>query len=86
MLNSEFLNDAAAGLAQRLRNEAGDGPRRQVAMALHLALARQLAEREIERGVKLIDSLQTENGMSAEQALHQFCLVVLNLNEFIYLD
>ena len=55
-------------------------------MALRLALSRQLAEREIERGVKLIDSLQTENGMSAEQALNQFCLVVLNLNEFIYLD
>ena len=86
MLNSAFINEAAAGLAQRLRNEAGDEPRRQVATALRLALSRQPVEREVERGVKLIASLQTENGMSAEQALNQFCLVVLNLNEFIYLD
>jgi hypothetical protein len=38
------------------------------------------------RGVGLIETLEREDRVSAEVALQSFCLVVLNLNEFVYLD
>ena len=38
------------------------------------------------RGLKLIGVLVQKHGKSTDQALDQFCLMVLNLNEFMYLD
>ena len=86
MLNGKFLHDQAAAFAARLRREAGDDRRAQVARALRLAILRQPDDREIERGLKLMDSLQQNHGTSDEAALKYFCLFVLNLNEFVYLD
>jgi hypothetical protein len=40
----------------------------------------------VRRGVGLIETLQREDGVSSDAALQTFCLVVLNLNEFVYLD
>ena len=34
----------------------------------------------------LIAALRDRDGDSPERALESFCLVVLNLNEFLYLD
>jgi len=36
--------------------------------------------------VDLIAGLQSKEGVSGEMALRYFCLVVLNLNEFVYVD
>ena len=41
---------------------------------------------EVERGTTLMNRLKTEHHMTDDQALKYFCLVALNLNEFIYLD
>ena len=37
-------------------------------------------------GMALIEGLQTSDGIAPDVALRYFCLVVLNLNEFVYLD
>ena len=86
MLNGKFLNDQAREFAGRLKKEAGDDTSRQVALAYRLALCREPDQPLIARGLKLIDAMQTRHGLSADQALDQFCLLVLNLNEFMYLD
>ncbi len=86
MLNSDFLNGQAGLLAARLRREAGDDVAAQVAWALRLATARPPAEAEVRRGVDLIGALKTSDGAGADSALKSFCLVVLNLDEFVYLD
>jgi hypothetical protein len=86
MLNSDFLNQQAGVLAQRLRREAGDDVSRQVRRALQLTLVRPPSEAEVRRGVHLIARLRGEPGTSPEVALKNFCLMVLNLNEFVYLD
>jgi len=86
MLNSDFLNNEAAFLAERLRRESGADVSKQVALALRLATARRPANEAIRRGVRLIDLLRTSDGVSAEVALKYFCLMVLNLNELLYLD
>jgi hypothetical protein len=86
MLNGDLLNKHAALFAGRLHREVGKDVEKQVRRALYLATSRQPSASEVRRGLDLIEALQKEDGASAEQALNCFCLVVLNLNEFIYLD
>ena len=86
MLNGAFLNDQAAALAARLRKEAGGDVRQQVRMALNLVTYRPPDESEIERGVQLIETLRSRDQASEETALRLFCLMALNMNEFVYID
>jgi hypothetical protein len=88
MLNSEFLNRQAALLAARLRREADTDARAQVALGLRLATGRRPTEAEVDRGLRLIAAVRAEPGKDTndESALQAFCLVALNLNEFLYLD
>lgn len=86
MLNGEFLHEQAAQLARRLKREAGADATRQVRLALSLVTQRPPTDTEVRRGVALIEALRTRDGASPEVALNTFCLVALNLNEFVYLD
>jgi len=86
MLNSDFLGRQAKVFAQRLRTEAGSDVNRQVSLAWRLATGRPPGEDELRRCGALIDALRARDGLSAEAALETFCLMVLNLNEFVYLD
>lgn len=86
LLNGDFMNGQAAAFAERLRRDAPNDVRKQVALAIELALCRPATEKDIERGVQLIETLKTEHQQSSEAALTGFCLYVLNLNEFAYLD
>lgn len=86
MLNGDFLNLQAKLFAERLMKEAGPEPADRVKLALNLATSRTPTEAEVRRGVALIDALTREDGLQPEVALRTFCLVVLNLNEFLYLD
>jgi hypothetical protein len=85
-LNSKFYNDQARIFAQRLKKEGGSNVKDQVKLGLRLALSREAKDSEIQRGVSLIERLQSEDKLSADKALDYFCLVVLNMNEFVYLD
>ncbi|GIW82489.1 MAG: hypothetical protein KatS3mg105_4296 [Gemmatales bacterium] len=86
MLNSDFMSEQAAVFAQRLRREAKDNIEVQVELALRLALARKPTQDEIKSNADLIRAFHNEDGVPVEKALEYFCLLVLNLNEFIYLD
>ena len=86
LLNGEFMNTQAKLFAERLRKEAGADVAARVRLGLYLATSRQLSDAEVRRGVGLIEALLREDRISADAALQAFCLVVLNLNEFMYLD
>ena len=86
MMNSAFVNDEARTFAEYLRKHAGPHPADQVKLALWRVTQRAPTPTEITRGAKLIDALQKQDGMNADQALSAFCTVALNLNEFLYLD
>jgi hypothetical protein len=85
MLNGAFLNQEAALLADRLRREAGEDVDEQVALALRLVTGRPPTKSEVRRGVGLVEGLKKDGAM-ADEAVKYFCLVALNLNEFVYLD
>ena len=86
MLNSKFSNDQAVQLAKRLRQEAGSKVRDQVALGIWLTTQRAPTDDEIERALKLVDGLREEDHVNERKALEVFCLMALNLNEFVYLD
>lgn len=86
LLNGEFINEQAKILAARLKKEAGDDAASQVRRGLYLATSRPPTDAEVRRGVTLIETLVREDGVSQDAAVQAFCLVLLNLNEFMYLD
>jgi hypothetical protein len=86
MLNGAFLNQQAARFADRLQCEAGADLDAQVRMALRLATAREPEAAEVRRGVELIRTFAISEAAELDAGRKAFCLVVLNLNEFLYLD
>lgn len=90
MMNGDFLHAQARVFAERVRREAGgtnaDQTAAMVRRALEVALVRPTTDAEVERGVALIDQLETTDGVGPGRALELYCLMVLNLNEFAYLD
>ena len=86
MLNSRFINDQAQALADSVRDEAGKDVEKQIALALWRTTQREPTDADIKRGLKLINDLKQQDNASANDALRYFCLVSLNLNEFMYLD
>ena len=86
MLNGDFLNEQAGKLAARVTKEAGGDQRAQVARTIQLALDRQATDEEIAEGVELLGQLTTKRGQKPADTLRYWCLAVLNMNEFVYLD
>lgn len=85
-INGKFMNDASKVFAARLIKEAGDRSADQVKLALRLTTAREPSDEEVDWGVKLIDDLMKEDGADSTRALQYFCVMALNLNEFMYVD
>jgi hypothetical protein len=86
MMNSEFVNEQAAVFAAYVRSRAGNVATEQVKVAIQRVTQRPATEAEINRGILLMLDLQSKRKMSAEEALKSLCVVMLNLNEFLYLD
>jgi hypothetical protein len=97
MMNGEFLHKQARVFAERVRREAlaantqpgaaaDDDTAAIVRRALEIALVRPARDDEVARGVALVDELEAREGVGPSRAVELYCLMVLNLNEFIYLD
>jgi uncharacterized protein DUF1553 len=86
MLNSEFLNEQAKIFADDIRRHAGDNVAEQIRLALRRVTQREPTAAEIDRGIGLVEKFRSAHGLSAEAALRDFCLMAINLNEFMYLD
>ena len=85
MLNGEFTNEAAAAFATRLgRNSPSldDHVRR----AIRLTTGRVPRADEVNKDTKFVRELMEKSKLTEAAALQQYCLLVLNTNEFVYLD
>jgi hypothetical protein len=92
-LNGDFVHQQARYFADRLEREAGGEVRAQVRLAFELALCRPPRAEELQAAVDFLaqQQHQIEAGDAKakeprRQALQAFCLVLLNLNEFVYVD
>jgi hypothetical protein len=85
MINSEFMQQQADVFAKYVRQSA-DTAEKQVHTALSRVMQRTPSAEEVAHGLELMESLKTEHRMNDDQTLKYFCLLALNLNEFMYLD
>jgi mono/diheme cytochrome c family protein len=86
MLNSQFMNEQADFLAKRIAEDRPEDVPAQVAQAIQLTTGRVPTEAEVKADLEFIEELKTEEKLSPQDALRNFCLLILNTNEFIYLD
>ncbi len=91
LYNGEFMNSQASFFADRVVREVGDEPDRQIDRAYRLALCRVPTATELQAMKQfLIEETQnkaTEPGIDVRRAaLTQICRVILNLNEFVYVE
>lgn len=85
LLNSEFSGRHARSIAERLRVEA-DNDEDRIRHALRLATSREARAEEVADYLALLGELRSTYGRSEDEALVDFCLLLINLNEFAYLD
>ena len=101
-LNDDIVFQQASGLAQRVLREAGDLPEHWVGRAWKIALGRVPSHQERQEALQLLDSLAQNYRQSQQQSespdsesptdsdrlevLTRFCLALMNLNEFLYID
>ena len=101
-LNDDMVFQQARGLAQRVLQEAGDLSENWVDRAWKLALSRAPSHQERQEARQLLDSLAQKHRQSQQesesldsesaidsdrlQVLTRFCLALMNLNEFLYID
>jgi hypothetical protein len=96
MMNGSFLQSQARVFAERVHEDvrarqtqsldAAAETAALVRRAIEIALVRPAEAAEISDGVALIDRLQTTDGVGPSRAFELYCLMLLNLNEFAYLD
>lgn len=75
-LNNAFVLQQSEQLENRVKREIGDAPDDQARLAIRLAFGRQASQEEIASGKELI----------REAGLFQLCRILLNTNEFVYID
>jgi hypothetical protein len=80
MYDSDFVNEQALKFAERVRREAGADRTAQIRLAFELALGRAPTSSELEQ------SNQFFNASASKDQLSGLCRVLLNSNEFVYVD
>jgi len=86
LLNSTFSNEQAGYMADRLRKEVPNDLSVQVRRAVRLTTGREPSKQELERDLAFIKEVQSSGKLDERAALKQYCLLLLNTNEFLYLD
>ncbi|HTU90809.1 MAG TPA: PSD1 and planctomycete cytochrome C domain-containing protein [Gemmataceae bacterium] len=85
-LNNPQVRACAAGFAERLLPTAQNSLSEAVARAYRLAFARPPSPREREEGTAFLSERRAASCESLKRALSEYALVLLSLNEFIYVD
>ena len=81
MYNGRFANEEATHFAARVRAGAGESPAAQIQLAFKIAVGREPAPDESER----MQALMTSSAPGSD-ALAPVCRVLLNANEFVYVE
>ncbi len=85
MLNSKFINEEAAKLAALVTRDKDLSEAGVVEGILKRVFQRTPTGDEIKMGIEFIEA-RTTQGLERKKAIELFCVIALNLNEFMYLD
>lgn len=83
MMNSEFMNDLAEEFSKQL---ASKELKAQIQEAFRIATCRTPSEEETQNLLTLAADLQSRHQLSQNDLRQHLCLLILNLNETLYLD
>ncbi len=83
LLNNPFVLRQAQMFAERVRQEAGDDPARQIDLAYRIALTRPATEAELRVALESMKTQPASSGV--ERSLDDLTHVLFNLNEFVYI-
>jgi len=95
LLNNDFVHQQSRALAARVAAEAGVDPQAQIERAWWLAVSRPPSPAELAAAIKHVETQQhnvaasdakASAGDLKRRAMESLCHVLLNLNEFIYVD
>ncbi len=86
MLNGEFTNEQARLLAKRMVADGGADWKSQVARGIRLTTGRVPKADEIAKDVEFIEKMKAKHKLTDPRALQQYALLLLNANEFAYVD
>jgi hypothetical protein len=86
MLNSKFLNDQASLFATDVKQLAEGDKEELVRITLLRVTQRPPTDEEVQRGVEFIRRMEEGQRMERDLALQKYCLLAMNLNEFLYID
>lgn len=85
MLNGAFMQKQSSSFAEHAMAKASELSG-WVDAAIEMAYSRRSDAAEKERAVSRIRTLQSKFNLTQQQAFREYCLVLLNSNEFLYLD
>jgi hypothetical protein len=85
LLNGDFAQEQARRFADRLGREAPDMKTR-LELGLRLVTQRPARAPDVERLLALATDLQRDFARAEQEALQRCCLVLLNCNEFLFVD
>jgi hypothetical protein len=85
LLNSQFIQEQAGIFAKTVGDKHKE-PVDQVTEVLWRVLQRKPTTVEVTRGTGFIGKMIASNGNDRMDALKRYCMLALNLNEFIYID
>jgi len=86
MLNGALTNEEAAKLARRVEREHPNDRRRQIVRARELASGRTPDAKEVDEALAFLAEIEKTESLSPGKAMDSLCLVLFNLNEFLYID
>jgi hypothetical protein len=86
MFNSKDSLAHAAEFAKRIKSDAGNDREAQIRLAFQLAYGRPATASELEQSLEFLNQQAARNAEAASAVLTDFCHVLLNSNEFLYVD
>jgi hypothetical protein len=86
LLNDQFSNEQAKEFAARLTKEAPGNLAAQIGRAIRLTTGRMPTADEVRKDIEFIQQLRREHNYDEMEGLRLYCLLILNTNEFVYLD
>jgi hypothetical protein len=84
LINSGFMHRAAEALAKRIQGKASGNRKQQIKLAWKLATGREANSQQINTALQFMETYPKPS--NELKILHQYCLIVLNLNEFLFVD
>lgn len=86
LFNGRFTQETASAFAARLQKEEPTDEKARVVRAIRLTTGRTPSKIEIQADLDFVHGLIKDQNLSAEKAWIQYAVLLLNTNEFVYLD